>query len=359
MFEAELVEVHPPARMTDPDAAQFVEALEVGNAVERESFGTDDISYLPAEELPRWHDPHEPHRMVVARLAGRIVGVASSSILAEDDADIAWLQVQVLPEFRRRGIGTALADTVEGWAVADGKHQLIVYAASADATGGTGDGHIPSPTGFGSVPAANAEVRFLLGRGYTLEQVERASRLPLPVPDLEARLEAAAERSGSDYRVHTWVDAVPERWREDVAVFFTRMSTDEPTGGIDEPEDVWTVARLVEFEEREKASPRTRLAAAVEHIPTGRLVGLTDLTVPAEPDRAVAQQSTIVLPEHRGHRLGMLLKVANLTHLQGVRPGHPSIVTFNAEENRFMLSTNEAVGFVPLAYEGAWRKKIG
>nr|MDQ2699153.1 GNAT family N-acetyltransferase [Actinomycetota bacterium] len=70
------------------------------------------------------------------------------------------------------------------------------------------------------------------------------------------------------------------------------------------------------------------------------------------------QYITIVLEEHRGHKLGMLLKVANLQHLEQVKPGHPSVTTFNAEENRFMLDVNEAVGFVPIGQESAWRKDL-
>jgi hypothetical protein len=72
----------------------------------------------------------------------------------------------------------------------------------------------------------------------------------------------------------------------------------------------------------------------------------------------VSQHNTIVLKEHRGHRLGMLLKVANIRRLQSMAPGHPSIITFNAEENRHMLDVNEAVGFEPMGYEGAWGKVL-
>ena len=64
-----------------------------------------------------------------------------------------------------------------------------------------------------------------------------------------------------------------------------------------------------------------------------------------------------MLREHRGHRLGMLLKIANLQLLQEAAPGHPSVLTWNAEENRPMLGVNEAVGFVPIGYEGAWAKR--
>jgi hypothetical protein len=70
------------------------------------------------------------------------------------------------------------------------------------------------------------------------------------------------------------------------------------------------------------------------------------------------QGDTIVLREHRGHRLGMLLKLANLDHLQRLAPGHPSVTTYNAEENRHMLSVNEDVGFVAWGYEGAWQKEL-
>lgn len=49
------------------------------------------------------------------------------------------------------------------------------------------------------------------------------------------------------------------------------------------------------------------------------------------------------------------LKTANLEFLEGTAPGHPSVLTWNAEENRPMLDVNEAVGFSPFGYEGAWR----
>ena len=139
-------------------------------------------------------------------------------------------------------------------------------------------------------------------------------------------------------------------------MLLTRMSTDAPSAGLDEPEDPWSVERLVLEEERHASSPRTALVAAVEHVPTGTLAGFTSLDAPRETHRSVGQEDTIVLTEHRGHRLGMLLKLANIEHLERVRPGHPAITTFNAEENRHMLSVNEAVGFVATAYEGAWKK---
>jgi hypothetical protein len=209
------------------------------------------------------------------------------------------------------------------------------------------------------VPARNREVRFLLARGWTLEQVERGSRFALPADaGALAALRAAAEKQASDYRVLTWVGATPSELLDDLATMQTRMSTDAPMADLGEPVDVWTAERFANKEALLLDAPMQLLTAAALHEPTGRLGGFTRLSVPDDQDRAVGQWDTIVLREHRGHRLGMLLKVANLQLLGETAPGHPSVLTWNAEENRPMLAVNEAVGFVPIGYEGAWKKPL-
>ena len=344
-----------PQTLDAPGGADFIRAVEVGNAVEAIGYGAPDLGYEPEEELPMFFDPHEPERLFVARVDGQIVAKALYETQLGDAADTAWLTVGVLPEFRGLGIGRALADTLEGIARDDGKAKVLVYTPVAEAPGE----RMHSPTGFGSIHSDNREVRFLLARGYRLEQIERVSRLPLPVAGIDDLVREAQARSGSDYAMHYWVGATPERWRQGIATVFTRMSTDAPSAGLEQPEDVWTVERLVESDERnDRMNPRARVFAAVEHLPTGELAGYTQVAVPRQSHRAVSQYGTLVLPEHRGHRLGMLLKVANLAHLERVAPGHPAVVTFNAEENRHMLSVNEAVGFVAIASEGAWRKDL-
>ena len=315
------------------------------------------MDFTPAELLPGWQESaHEVRRLFGARVDGRIVARAVYETRKQGDAvSTAWLTVQVHPEFTRRGIGRALADRVESLAVEGGKDRIHVYAASAPA-----EGPRLSPTsGVGSLPANGRETRFLLARGYTLGQIERGSRLALPVdPQLLAERRAIAEAASTAYRVRLWVSHAPVELLDDLALLVTRMSTDVPTGGVEEDEDLWTVERWLENEKQQEASPRKNVYAAAEHIASGRLAGYTELSVPAETDRKVDQGDTIVLREHRGHRLGMLLKVANIQHLEEAFPGHPSIVTFNAEENRYMLDVNEAVGFEPFVYEGAWQKKL-
>jgi len=344
-----------PSSIDAADAADFAASIAVRNEVEALGYGTHDLAPEPAELLPAFHDPASPRRLFGVRVDGALVARAYFEVNTGEETPVAWATVEVLPSHRGRGIGTALAEHVE--ALALDREKLYVYVVSPD---GPGDRLVP-PTGYGSVPLANPEVRFLLHRGFSLEQVERASRLALPLDDarLSSAVAAASAVSGDDYRLHRWIRRTPQRWLDDMALMFTRMSTDAPSAGLEEPEDRWTPTRVTESEDREEASPREMLTVVVEHVPSGRLAGYSSLSVPRQTGRAVMQDDTLVLREHRGHRLGMLLKVANLANLAELRPGHPSVITFNAEENRHMLDVNEAVGFTPIGYEGAWMKRMG
>lgn len=346
-----------PASPTAPGWPDFEAAAALLKVVEAEGFGTDELSFSAAELLPVWlNTKYDPKRMFVARVGGTVVARATYETLLDAGDDHAWIGVQVLTGWRRRGIGTALADQLEALAAAENRHELIVYMVSADAPGE----RITAPTGFGSVPSDKAEVQFLLARNYRLEQVERAGRLALPVAERAIRrLQTdAAAHAGPDYTVHCWSNSTPPRWRDDIAVLYTRISTDAPTAGLKEPEDGWTAQRLVDEETSRAASPRRILTAAALHEPSGHLVAFTQLSAPAETDRSVSQEDTLVLREHRGQRLGMLLKTTNLEYLAQESPGHPSVTTFNAEENRHMLAVNDALGFVPIGYEGAWKRVV-
>ncbi|MER3389147.1 MAG: GNAT family N-acetyltransferase [Microcella sp.] len=353
----EITEVSIPERLDAPDAGDFVAAIDVRNTVNAHDSGTrDDVR--PADELlPGWRKQEfEPKRMLVARLDGRIVCRGVAEFRLGEATDTAWLHVEVLPEVRGRGVGRAMAEQLEQLARDEGRTKAIVYAPSWRA----GGERLTAPTGFGHVPADSRETRLLLSLGYRLEQVERGSRLRLPVAPslLDALLEDASAAAGADYRVHLWGAYTPAEWREDICHLLTRMSIDAPSAGLEEAEDPWTVERLLADEREEADGPRTPFVAAVEHVPSGRLAGFTELIAPAERDRPVDQEDTIVLVEHRGRRLGMLLKAANLAQLERLRPGHPAVLTYNAEENRHMLAVNKALGFTPFVYEGAWRKDL-
>jgi RimJ/RimL family protein N-acetyltransferase len=98
---------------------------------------------------------------------------------------------------------------------------------------------------------------------------------------------------------------------------------------------------------------------AVEHLPTGRLAGFTALEHSTRSTAHAQQGDTIVDPGHRGRRLGMLLKVANLRALADRRPGTRRIHTWNAEENAYMLAIHVALGFRPDGLAATWQRRLG
>jgi GNAT superfamily N-acetyltransferase len=352
-----MIEVHElqiPAEVGAEGWAEFETAMGIHYGNEALTYGTDELAFTAAESLVGYlNQEHEPTRLFAAWDGSRMVGAARYEIEAGDDPTTAWLMVDVLPGARGRGVGHALSAKLEGVAATDGIRKGIVYAVSGYAEGP----RIVAPTGFGSVPRDNAEVRFLTKAGYRLQQVVRGSRLALPA-GFESLLVDTASESGPAYRVHTWTGNTPVNWYGEMAALRQLMSVEEPTAGLEEPVDIWTVERVIANDALRLRGPRTRLTSVVEHIPSGQLAGFTMLSIPPEVGRAVTQQDTLVRREHRGHRLGMLLKTANLVALERDFPGHPAVTTFNAEENRPMLDVNEQLGFIPFGYEGSWRRDL-
>jgi len=351
------IEIRPvpiPERAGAEGWELFARVTAVSSAIDVAGYGRAEFAFPAEEDLPHWHDPEQIKHLFAALDGDRVVGrlAAWAPTEAPDNANAF---VQVLPEEQGRGIGSLLHQRLLELAAEQRYVKMVTWAVSPDAPGE----RITAPTGFGSIPRDNREVRFLLDRGWRVEQVERASRFALPGdPELLARLRADAEARAAGYRLHTWAGFTPERLRDGMAELMERMTTDAPSAGLEEPAETWDAARIVDNDTRLDDSPATMLATAVEHVATGRLAGMTRLRVPDDPARPAWQWDTIVRREDRGHRLGMLLKIANLDALAERFPGRPSVITWNAEENRHMLDVNEAIGFEPIGYEGAWRRDL-
>ena len=62
------------------------------------------------------------------------------------------------------------------------------------------------------------------------------------------------------------------------------------------------------------------------------------------PERGI-QSGTLVSPKHRGHRLGLAVKVANQQALTERFPELAWIITGNADVNTHMNAINDRLGF--------------
>lgn len=333
----------------------FVALTAIGNAVEAEGTGTDDLGYPAETNLGEWQQGEfSPKRAFLAETSRGAVGTGELQWSAEEDDDAAWLSIAVLPGERGRGVGTALLERMSADASALARRVLQTWTAHrADASGD----RLEPVSGAGSIPSADPGAVWLATRGWSLEQVERVSvvRLPLEATAAAERRRAALVHADG-YEVLHWRGAAPEAWIDDLLHLRSSMSVEAPSAGLSVPEETWTRERLSAHERGAAAGGRIELTSAVLHRASGRLVAYC--TVDVIPGRAALWGDTLVLPEHRGHRLGMLLKLDALEHLAAAAPDCAAVYTWNAEENRPMLAVNEAVGFTPVALEGQWKKEL-
>ena len=105
-------------------------------------------------------------------------------------------------------------------------------------------------------------------------------------------------------------------------------------------------------------SSRPDRPAAALHRPTGRIVGHSDIESYEYLPQAAFQANTLVHPDHRGHRLSLLLKARNIPQLLQIRPEAERLYTWNATENASILRANSRLGFVPAALMAAWEKSV-
>ncbi|ROS23790.1 GNAT family N-acetyltransferase [Cellulomonas sp. PhB150] len=332
--------------------------VEAANTVVVDTWGVTDFCRNAREVAGSLRD--QQYELKWRRVAldedGNPVGYAALNLPQQDNTHTGYLEVGTVPGARRQGIGSALYGEVIAAARAAGRTKVLASTDQA-VEPPAGPGTLTAPTGEGRVATDAAPVRFATSRGWRLEQVERRSVLDVPLdPDVLAEHRMKAEQVGGDeYRVITWTDRCPDEWLDQFAILQTRMSTDVPTAGLDWGEESWdgprVRAREAEFADRGMSYP----TVAAEHVPTGTLVGYSSFLVVPHTDEYVHQHDTLVVREHRGRRLGMLLKAANLQRLPQELPNVRRIGTWNAEENAPMLSINIELGFRPAGGAGEWQ----
>jgi GNAT superfamily N-acetyltransferase len=275
------------------------------------------------------------HRAAV--VDGGVVGALRLLLPTKDNPTVAVVDVAVHPQHRRRGIGgTLLAEAVR-LAAAAGRTELIT---EVDEPG-------PDAPGRG----------FALRHGWTCDLLETRRDLVLP-PDegALADLEADARRASAGYELVTWRDRTPDALLDDRALLERRITTDAPHGDLPVQEEHWDGERIREYEAAHIARGRTVLSAGATK--DGRLVAYTDLQVPLAQRERAHQAGTLVLREHRGHRLGALVKAAVLRELAATMPEVRRISTYNSDSNRPMVAVNDALGFRPAGHLSSWSRRL-
>ena len=358
-----------PEDLDSPDAWALHGVARVTYAIEMSTWGYPDLMHPAGHLLAELREQrYSIRRLMVAVPEGTnaptaddVVGMAKVTLPLKDNTHLMYLELCIEPGHTRRGLGSALMAAAEQIAAEHERTTVIAWSEHAGEPAADAPDVLEPPTGSGRINPDDAGGRFALHHGYVLEQAERYSVLRLPVEEsLRARLHAeAAAKAGPDYRLVAWRDRTPDEWVDQVALLETRMSTDAPSAGLDMVESTWDADRVRTWEKAVAEGNHGYLLVAAEHVPTGTLAAFTVVRFPVEHPEVAFQDDTLVLQEHRGRRLGMLVKSDALRRLREVRPDAARIHTWNAEENTHMLSINVTLGFTPTGVIGMWQKRLG
>jgi GNAT superfamily N-acetyltransferase len=270
--------------------------------------------------------------------AGAAVGAAAAHYPLKDNPALAMVEVVVGPDARRHGFGTALLREVADRAAARGRSSLLTeIAASRD--------HARPPG-----------VAFAEAHGFTRRSTEaiRVQRRPFQFGRL-TELEAEAKRRAAGYRLESWRGSMPEEYLAEYARLAGRMSTDAPLDDLEYEPEQWDAERVRVSEDR-RARMGREWWCTVAVAPDGTLAGMSDISLAEDDDRSAFQGDTIVDPPHRGHRLGLLLKIANLRAVLADRPEMHSVWTWNATSNRHMIAVNEKLGYGRAGWGAAYQR---
>ncbi|MBD2758324.1 GNAT family N-acetyltransferase [Yimella sp. cx-573] len=322
----EIREVTP----TEPDLfAAWADTMRTAYTHERQGVWWSSIEALTTS----FANPSEFYRRIAAvALAGDlVVGGVELGIPLQDNTDSLSVELGVLPSERHRGHGAALADWVRERAR---QHNRTLIEAEVN---------VPAGQSF----EESAGGRFASAHGMVTANVEDRFLLALPYDEGALQLHEAALPLTSD-EVVSWAGLTPEEFLEPLARLKTQMNQDVPTGQLSRAAVAVDVDRLLNNQERMHDQGWVSVMSLA--LADGEPVGYTEVVVSRGEPEFVLQEDTLVLPEHRGRRLGMRLKCANLRHLMALPHElvgrRQWLQTYTAQSNTPMQRTNEEFGFV-------------
>ncbi len=315
--------------------------------MELREFGPDDVEdvavYAALDNAASgvdspWRTPVTPHRVAMSLRHGwdgeparaflvldarTPVGLASLSTSDHDNLELAWLDVAIHPDHRRRGVGTEVVEALHDECRRLGRPLVGI-------------------SGWEGEPARG----FAAALGYDAKSVAVNRRQPVRDlgPAFFEEAYAEAEPHAHDYELVRVAGLSPESMLEALAQV-TASINDSPLDDLEMEDEVYSAERVRAFEHSQVGSGHRLYRVVARHRATGELAGHTVATVDAELPTHGNQEDTTVVAAHRGHRLGLLLKADAGRWLCEVEPQLLALDTWNADSNDHMVSVNLRLGY--------------
>jgi GNAT superfamily N-acetyltransferase len=324
-----------PRQLDQPAVAGAVAVLEAARRADAPHLPPLTVRAFTGVVTHGWDG--DPEQAAVARDgSGRVHAVVQLLLPSWDNRHLGYVDITVDPSVRRQGLGRLMYDATVARVRAEGRTVLMTHGWD-----------LP-----GSVAFAKA-----MGLDRAAEEVQRRQELDsLDRDRLDRAYDAASQRAG-DYELLRLAGPVPADLRAPLVVL-TAAINDAPTDDLELEDEVFSEERLQSFESAQAALGRRIYRVMARDRATGALAGHTVMAVDAELPWYASQYDTSVLRAHRGHRLGMLMKIDMLRWLAAVEPQVREVETWNAASNEHMIAVNEALGYLEVARTIGWQRRL-
>ncbi len=324
---ARIEEINPAA---DEDLARACYQIEM-SAWAIDNPGLPPLSFETYHATLHDFDGTPRHAFLARDSGGEPVGWCMIRLPSTENQGIAFCSVTVALDRRRTGIGSALLAHCVTQAKAASRARLS--ARAFDETPGA------------AFAAANGAVA---GKA----EVTRTLNIDADTQARLGRLRPGAEKAAAGYELLSWQASTPEEHLSQVAHLLQFMADAPRDDRVDGT--VWNTDRVRAVEATStQLGLQVRTVVARERA-SGTLAALTQVILaPGMPEWAV-QQDTVVLPAHRGQRLGLLVKIAMMNLLAEEAPQLRHIITGNAGENEHMIAINTQLGYEVSGVGRAW-----
>ena len=265
-------------------------------------------------------------RMLAITPENKVVGWAGfGSILDtspeyEENKHLCQLNIAVLNDYQRKGIGTAFLKILVQEAQSLNK-SVIETGADHD-------------SGRSFLKKYGAE--------FTIEGAENR----LELEDVDWKLMQSwvdeGEKRAKDVTIESFFEC-PEEILEEYAELYTEALNMQPLGDTEHRSNIDGKLKR-EIEKRFKDMGHTYYTL-ISREKDGRISGMTEITYDPREGHKINQELTGVRPEFRGKGIGKWLKAQMILHIKDTYPDAERIITGNAEANAPMLSINTRMGF--------------
>lgn len=278
----------------------------------------------------------EPADHYLLTVDGTDVATATYETTTYDNLHVAWLGMDVHPDHRRQGHGSAALAFLLERARRDGKTSV-----------GMDSWDLPGPRAFAARHGFEAK-QISVNRRQHLAKVDRAEVV---------RLHAEALAAAADYELHHHVGPTPASELPAISVLSASIN-DAPLDDLDIEDEVFPPERIAAYEAAQTGRGMVLHRIVARHRQTGELAGHTVVAVDSLRPSIGHQHDTAVSRAHRGHRLGVLLKAEMVRWLAEVQPQLETIDTWNAKSNDHMIGVNEVLGYEVLAEAVAYQRSL-